>query len=475
MPMNKMVHAAQRAAFSAALDATIKAVRGSDPEKMTEHALKLIDLAQPLLKNRYPDDFFDAARVFVADPDNKWMQYAYRTINEIDPHVLKMNALNLVYEGMFVGYNHAQQLREQYQCNMPWILLFDPTSACNLHCKGCWAAEYGNRLNLSYEDMDRLVTEGEELGIHWYMLTGGEPMCRKEDVLKLAAAHQSSVFHLYTNGTLIDQPFCDEVKKVGNMGFFISIEGFEDSNDGRRGNGVYEKVLHAMDLMKQNGLLFGTSICYTSANYKTVTSDEFLDMLIEHGVRMNWYFHYMPIGDGANVDLMLDHEQREYMLHRVREIRGVEGGKQMFCIDFQNDGEFIEGCIAGGREYAHINPNGDVEPCVFIHYSGANIHDKSLLECLQQPLFKEYYNGQPFNNNHLRPCPMLENPELLGEMVERSGAHSTDLQKPESTTDVYRRCKPYADQWTQTADRLWQQSHPECNVAACASCVGCHR
>lgn len=475
MAMNKMVHAAQRAAFGAALDATIKAVRENTPEKMTENALKLIDLAQPLLKNRYPEQAFDAARAFVQNPDNKWMQYAYRTINEIDPHVLKMNALNLVYEGMFAGYNYAQQLREQYQCNMPWILLFDPTSACNLHCKGCWAAEYGNRLNLSYEDMDRLVTEGEELGIHWYMLTGGEPMCRKEDVLKLAAAHQSSVFHLYTNGTLIDQPFCDEVKKVGNIGFFISIEGFEDSNDGRRGDGVYEKVLHAMDLMKQNGLLFGTSICYTSANYKAVTSDEFLDMLIAHGVRMNWYFHYMPIGDGANADLMLDHEQREYMLHRVREIRGVEGGKQLFCVDFQNDGEFIEGCIAGGREYAHINPNGDVEPCVFIHYSGANIHDKSLLECLQQPLFKEYYNGQPFNNNHLRPCPMLENPELLGEMVERSGAHSTDLQKPESTTDVYRRCKPYADQWTQTADRLWQQSHPACNVAACASCVGCHR
>ena len=116
-----------------------------------------------------------------------------------------------------------------------------------------------------------------------------------------------------------------------------------------------------------------------------------------------------------------------------------------FCIDFQNDGEYIDGCIAGGRQYAHINPAGDVEPCVFIHYSNANIHDKSLLECLQQPLFKEYHKGQPFNHNHLRPCPMLENPELLGEMVKRSGAHSTDMQQPESTDDVFRRCRPYAD------------------------------
>ena len=471
MAMNKVVHAAQRAAFSVAIDATINAVRGKGPENMAEQAVKLVNLAQPLLAKRYPDANWDAVRAFVSDPNSKWMQYAYRAINEIDPHILKMNALNLVYEGMFAGYNYVMELREKYDCNMPWILLFDPTSACNLHCKGCWAAEYGNRLNLSFEDMDRIVTEGEELGIHWYMCTGGEPTCRKEDLFKLAEKHQSSVFHLFTNGTLIDQAFCDRVKQLGNMAFFISIEGIGDATDDRRGAGVYDRVMHAMDLMKENGLLFGTSICYTSANYKAVTSDEFMDMLISHGVRFNWYFHYMPIGDGANVNLMLNAEQREYMIHRVREIRSYTGGKPIFCIDFQNDGEYIDGCIAGGRQYAHINPAGDVEPCVFIHYSNANIHDKSLLECLQQPLFKEYHKGQPFNHNHLRPCPMLENPELLGEMVKRSGAHSTDMQQPESTSDVFRRCKPYADQWTPSADRIWAEEHPDC--VSCASCSAC--
>ena len=167
---------------------------------------------------------------------------------------------------------------------------------------------------------------------------------------------------------------------------------------------------------------------------------------------------------------MLNAEQREYMIHRVREIRGLTGGKQIFCIDFQNDGEYIDGCIAGGRQYAHINPAGDVEPCVFIHYSNANIHDKSLLECLQQPLFKEYHKGQPFNHNHLRPCPMLENPELLGEMVKRSGAHSTDMQQPESTQDVFNRCRPYAQQWTPAAERIWAEEHPDCG-----SCTACSK
>lgn len=58
---------------------------------------------------------------------------------------------------------------------------------------------------------------------------------------------------------------------------------------------------------------------------------------------------------------------------------------------------------------------------MFIHYSDSNIREKTLLEVLQSPLFMAYHDGQPFNENHLRPCPMLENPELLREMIAKVG------------------------------------------------------
>ena len=127
-------------------------------------------------------------------------------------------------------------------------------------------------------------------------------------------------------------------------------------------------------------------------------------------------------------------------------------------LDFQNDGEYVGGCIAGGRNYLHINSAGDVEPCVFIHYSNSNIRENTLLESLKSPLFMEYRNGQPFNDNHLRPCPMLENPELLREMVNRSKAHSTDLISPESVEDLTDKCKPYSQEWKKKADELWEES-----------------
>lgn len=358
-----------------------------------------------------------------------------------------------------MGYKTSLKMKKKYGCNIPWIILMDPTTACNLHCTGCWAAEYGNKMNLSYEMMDKIITEGKELGIYAYLFTGGEPLIRKDDIIRLCEKHKDVAFHAFTNGTLIDEKFCQDLLSVGNFFVSVSIEGFEESNDGRRGAGHYRKALAAMDLMHEHHIPFGVSICYTSQNYLTVTSDEFLDMLIDKGCVFAWFFHYMPVGVNASPDLLLSPEQREYMYHKIREIRGIEGGKELFAIDFQNDGEFVHGCVAGGERYCHINANGDVEPCVFIHYSNANIKEKSLLECLQQPLFMAYKEGQPFNDNFLKPCPMLENPEILQELVKRTGAKSTDLEAPETCEHLCGKCTEYAKAWGPVADRLWEAGH----------------
>lgn len=166
----------------------------------------------------------------------------------------------------------------------------------------------------------------------------------------------------------------------------------------------------------------------------------------------------MSVGNEASTELLLNPEQRKYMCHRIRGIRGMEGGKPLFTIDFQNDGEYIGGCIAGGRRYLHINANGDVDPCVFIHYSNANIRDMSLLDALRSPLFQAYHDNQPFNENMLRPCPMLENPQCLRKMVQETGAHSTDPQSPESAEHLCAKCDQYAENWKPAADKLWEES-----------------
>ena len=454
---NKVVHAAEKKAFELVIDSILKNL-GKDTSK---NMVQLINMAEKILGDTWAPSAYDMLRNAFSDPEGKWVKFGTRLLNEVDHDVFKKAFMTLGYEAGFRGYRTSQEMAKKYDCNIPWIILMDPTSACNMHCTGCWAAEYGNKYNLSYEDLDSIIEQGKELGIHAYLMTGGEPLVRKKDIIRLCEKHQDCAFHAFTNGTLIDEEFCEDMLRVGNFIPSISIEGFEEQNDGRRGNGHFEKVMHAMDLLKEHKLLFGTSICYTSKNYKTVTSDEFLDLLISKGVRYTWYFHYMPVGNDASTELLLNPEQREYMYHRVREIRDWTGGKEIFAIDFQNDGEFVHGCVAGGRCYCHINPIGDVEPCVFIHYSSANIHEKSLIECLQQPLFRAYRDGQPFNDNELRPCPMLENPEKRQEMIHKTGAVSTDLQSPETCEHLCGKCVEYAKEWTPVANKLWSKTLEE--------------
>lgn len=452
--MGAMTHAAGRMAFSAAIDVALKDVR----KNREEGIVKLVDLMEKYMSDEKMDVNYDTVRNMIRDKDCTLNKYMNRIIDEIDPHVLKTTALNLGYEAFFYGTKTIRKMREVHQCNVPWLILMDPTSACNLHCTGCWAAEYGNRLNLTFEEMDNVITQGKELGIYFYMFTGGEPLVRKADIIKLCEKHNDCAFLAYTNGTLVDEAFCEQMQKVGNLYLAISLEGFAEVNDLRRGNGVFGKVMNAMLLLKQHGLIFGTSICYTSKNIETVTSDEFVDLLVENGSRYALYFHYMPVGNEADVSLLPSVEQRKYMYTRVREIRNMKHGKGLFTMDFQNDGEFVGGCIAGGRNYFHINANGDAEPCVFIHYSGANIRENTLLECLKQPLFMAYRDNQPFNNNQLRPCPMLENPEILQRIVKETGAKSTDLQSPETVEHLCAKCHEYADKWAPEADKLWNES-----------------
>ena len=76
--------------------------------------------------------------------DSKWMRYVNRLLDETDPHVAKMTALNLGYQAAFVGTKAIRKMREVHNCNIPWLILMDPTSACNLRCTGCWAEEHQN-------------------------------------------------------------------------------------------------------------------------------------------------------------------------------------------------------------------------------------------------------------------------------------------------------------------------------------------
>lgn len=265
----------------------------------------------------YPESTFTKPIEIISDPTNVWHKYLFDGLRDIDPDFFCSAALTFAIDLGLNGTKTIRKRREQEHCNIPWVILMDPTSACNLKCKGCWAAEYGYNSNLTLDEMRRVISESKALGTHFYMFTGGEPLIRKKDIVTLARENKDCIFLAFTNGTLVDDKLCEDIKSCGNLALALSIEGSEEVNDSRRGEGVYQKTLNAMKLLKKHKCLFGTSVCYTSKNYDSVTSDEFYDFMIENGAKFAWYFHYMPVGADADTELLLTPEQREHVYRTI--------------------------------------------------------------------------------------------------------------------------------------------------------------
>lgn len=445
----KLMDKAKQAALAAAVKTGLSYLE-KDPEV---NIPKLMELVDKFVPDGWYESQRNAIRNAIQDKDSNWYKLILR-IYELDPGVREAFFTNFIINASLKGSALQEETAEENNCNVPWAILLDPTSACNLHCTGCWAAEYGNKLNLTYDEIDDIIRQGKELGVYMYIYTGGEPLVRKKDLIRLCEKHNDCIFLSFTNATLIDEDFANDMLRVGNFVPAISLEGFETATDGRRGNGVYQKVIKAINLLREKKLVFGISACYTSANFESITSEAFYDSLIDLGAYFIWYFHYMPVGNDAAPELLPTPAQRRETYERIRKYRAT---KPLFAMDFQNDAEFVGGCIAGGRRYLHINANGDIDPCVFIHYSDSNIREKTLLEALQSPMMMAYHDGQPFNDNMYRPCPMLENPQKLREMVEKSGAHSTDLQSPESAEHLCAKCDRYAENWKPVAEEMWKE------------------
>lgn len=416
-----------------------------------ENVKKVFDKADKAL----PNNLFAAQRNgfkrAIADHNN-WYQLLMKVMN-LNPEVVPQLIKSLLVDGNLLAWPVQEANRKKLQCNVPWAILLDPTSACNLHCTGCWAAEYGHSIQLTYDEIDSIIRQGKELGTHIYIYTGGEPLVRKADLIKLCEAHQDCAFLSFTNATLIDEDFCKEMVRVKNFVPAISVEGIGEATDNRRGEGTFAKIDQAMKLLRDYKLPFGVSVCHTSQNSDAIVTEGFFDWLIDQGALFAWIFTFMPVGYNSTPELMVTPEQREQLYHLVRSMRET---KPLFTLDFQNDGEFVGGCIAGGRRYLHINANGDVEPCVFCHYSDSNIRDMTLLEAFRRPMFMEYYNNMPFDgNNLLRPCPIYENTGKLAEMVEAAGAKSTDLEHTEDPRELGEKFAATARAWDPVAERLW--------------------
>jgi len=374
-------------------------------------------------------------------------------------------------------WDARERFSAQYGVNPPSFLVISPTKSCNLHCTGCYAnSSSPDREKLRWDVFDQLITEVRHLwGGRFVVISGGEPLMYRDegrDLLDMAEAHPDMFFMFYTNGTIIGERTARRMSELGNIMPAISVEGMRERTDERRGEGIFDKILAAMQRLRRERVFYGISMTATRYNYQELLSDELLDFFFdEMGVGFGWIFHYMPIGRSFTLDLMPTPEQRKWMWeHMWQQVRR----RQIFLADFWNSGTIVDGCLSAGRSggYFYIDWNGNMAPCVFMPYAPLNINDVyeqggTLNDAWTNPFFRALRQwqydygyrdgGSKCCHNFLMPCPIRDHhadfekllrayePEPIDEaaaaLVDSSyheGLREFDRQLAEVTDPIWR-------------------------------------
>jgi MoaA/NifB/PqqE/SkfB family radical SAM enzyme len=381
------------------------------------------------------------------------IEFPRRILRDLHPNQRDKWISNLAVNHLLSGTNKRKAWLDREGYYPPSTVVISPTMRCNLSCYGCYAGDYDKTLELSREEIDSVLMQMKEMGVYFAVISGGEPFF-KEDIFDIFRKHSDMAFLVFTHGGLIDERMVERLIEVGNVMPAFSLEGYERETDERRGPGHFRKVMRAMDLLREAGLSFCGSFTQTSRNTDIITSADYIDLLVEKGCSAIWLFSYVPVGREPDLSLMPTPEQRDLMRRTTIEFRAT---KPMIIVDFWNDGPIISGCIAGGRKYFHINANGDIEPCVFCHFAVDNIRRTSLKEALRSPLFRMIRERQGEHDNLLRPCMLIDHPELGREIFSTEGVYPTHQGAEEIFTGLAGEMDGYASRYGEIADPAWEK------------------
>lgn len=305
---------------------------------------------------------------------------------------------------------------------VPPFLICSIATQCNLHCKGCYARSNGiandmgddSKPVLSAEQWHSVFSEAAELGVNFALLAGGEPMMRRE-VLEAAAKVENMIFPVFTNGTLIGPSYISFLRSNYNIIPIISIEGSADGTDNRRGKGVFQRAMLSMDMLRDENLFFGSSITVTTENFRDVTSSGFLSGLRDKGCKLVFYVEYVPTEPGTERLAFGDDEVAE-MERRLEVVREQFG--DMIFLSFPGDEKALDGCLASGRGFFHIGPDGSAEPCPFSPFSDSNVTVIGVKGALQSPLFRKLRDLHALGWEHTGGCTLFEHRDEVEAMLK---------------------------------------------------------
>lgn len=362
-------------------------------------------------------------------------QYLNEGVEKLIADIIKSTFQNPKETKFLLDYQSKNrknlQLRSKFEAeglHVPAFLISSIANTCNLFCKGCYAringicGDQNSRELLSADQWSAIFSQAAALGVSFNLLAGGEPLMRR-DVIEVAANFPGILSAIFTNGILIDNSYLSLFNQYRNLIPIISIEGGRQKTDARRGSGAYEKISAIMKLLKQERILFGTSITVTTANLEEATSQLFLSELKNTGCKLIFFVEYVPFEPNTR-QLLLGEEERNFLDHRLNDLR--LSFPEMLFLSFPGDEKEMGGCLAAGRGFFHINPCGDAEPCPFSPFSDRSLKNHTMVEVLQSPFFRKLQNEKLVGGEHDGGCALFEH-EAFVKACLSSQNHPNDM------------------------------------------------
>lgn len=349
-------------------------------------------------------------------------EYMNQSIEKIIKDAISIKKNNIKQLLFLYSFNtsskRASKRRKEYEAkgvHIPPFLIASIAKECNLRCVGCYSIA-NKACNPSVEQLsaDRwseIFEEAQKIGVGFILLAGGEPLMRKDVIMK-ASENKKIAFPIFTNGTLIDDEWVKVFDKNRNLIPILSIEGDRQITDERRGAGVYDQLILAMKKLQSKKVLYGVSITVSKNNLAYVTGDTFIDLLNDNGCSIAFYVEYVPAEKNTE-GMVLTIEDRESLLQKLDTIRDH---KPIIAIAFPGDEKYMGGCLAAGRGFFHINSNGNAEPCPFSPFSDMTLKNCSLIEALESPLFKKLQSSELLETYHSGGCVLFENASLVKQI-----------------------------------------------------------
>ncbi len=170
---------------------------------------------------------------------------------------------------------------------------------CDQACQGCYSACDRQGTTPGPARLGELFEEASRSGAAVVHLVGkGEPLLEDARGLELLAAlraRRALFFTLATSALHLSPALCAAAAATPNLLLLVSVDGFRQLHDERRGAGTWERVVEAMRRLREAGAFFAFSCTVASTNWREAASAGFVQAMREAGCSLGVYSRYFSV------------------------------------------------------------------------------------------------------------------------------------------------------------------------------------